>query len=185
MAWLTITARFIVPGIVLLTILVNLSHQSKWPIHVKLSNQKYSGNCASIGYSTKCCPPGESCEASDGNCKCNASCHSQYLNNCCEDVFCHPSNNNVYHIIIIITLNILQIQERAKMLDVAIVTQGVILIIISMMKMEMKYHAMVFLTVVSSSLLDHAWFSIKNCTSTLQLKPVPRQNLMLVSASGS
>ena len=101
MAWLTITARFKVPGIVLLTILVNLSHQSKWPIHV--SNQNHHGTCASIGYSTKCCPPGESCEASDGNCKCKMDCHT--YKDCCEDVFCHPSNNNVYHIIIIITTN--------------------------------------------------------------------------------
>ena len=103
MAWLMITARFKVSGIVLLTILVNLSHQLEQPIHV--SNQNHHGTCASIGYSTKCCPPGESCEASDGNCKCSASCRSQYFNNCCEDVFCHPSNNNVYHIIIIITTN--------------------------------------------------------------------------------
>ena len=72
MALLMITARFKVLGIVLLTIiLVNLSHQSEQSIHV--SNQKYSGSCASIGYvySAKCCPLGESCEASDGNCKIN------------------------------------------------------------------------------------------------------------------
>ena len=105
MAWLAITAKFKVSGIVLLTIiiLVNLSHQSEQPIHI--SNQKDSGSCASIGYSAKCCPPGESCEASDGNCKCSASCHNKKLNNCCEDVFCRPSNNHVYQIIIIIMIN--------------------------------------------------------------------------------
>ena len=105
MAWFTITARFKVPGIVLLTIiLVNLSHQLEQPMHV--SNQNHHGSCASIGYSAKCCPPGESCEASDGNCKCSTRCHNKLLNNCCKDVFCHPSNNyNVYHIIIIIMIN--------------------------------------------------------------------------------
>ena len=44
MAWLMITARFKVSGIVLLTILVNLSHQLEQPIHV------HPGSCASIGY---------------------------------------------------------------------------------------------------------------------------------------
>ena len=82
-----ITARFKVPGIVLLTILVNLSHQSEQPMHV--SNQNHLGTCKSIGYSAKCCPPGESCEASDGDCECEADCHN--LDDCCEDVFCHPS----------------------------------------------------------------------------------------------
>ena len=155
MAWHNmITARFKI--IILLTILVSLSHQSEQPIHI--SNQNYHGSCASIGYSAKCCPPGESCEASDGNCTCSASCHNKHFNNCCEDVFCHPSNNNIYRIIILSQLmNILQSQEHAKMLDVAIVQlvpQSVI--IISMMKMEIRYYAMVFLAVVSSSLLDHA-----------------------------
>ena len=103
MAWLMITARFKVSGIVLLIILVNLSHQLEQPIYI--SNQNHHGSCASIGYSTKCCPLGESCVASDGNCECSVTCHNKLFNNCCEDVFCRPSNNNVNHIIIIIMIN--------------------------------------------------------------------------------
>ena len=86
MAWLMITAGFKVPGIILLTILVSLSHQS-----VHFANPTYSGSCVEeFGY--KCCPPGKSCVARNGNCSCNMICH--ILDNCCEDVFCHPSNNN-------------------------------------------------------------------------------------------
>ena len=87
MAWLMITARFKVPGIVLLTILVSLS-QSQY------ADPVYSGSCASIDYSEKCCPPGESCKAMDGNCYCNADCHDD--NDCCDDIFCQPSSNNFY-----------------------------------------------------------------------------------------
>ena len=49
----------------------------------------YTGTCASIGYANKCCPPGRDCQASDGNCTCNVSCHSP--EKCCKDVFCHRS----------------------------------------------------------------------------------------------
>lgn len=56
-------------------------------------NPNYSGTCASVGYSTKCCPPGETCQASDGKCKCGTDCHLEHLDDCCGDVFCHPSNN--------------------------------------------------------------------------------------------
>ena len=77
MAWL-ITVKLIT-----LLMFVGLS-QSEY------INPEYSGTCASIGYSTKCCPPGEPCQASDGNCRCSADCHYEYLKDCCEDVFCHP-----------------------------------------------------------------------------------------------
>ena len=93
MAWLMITARFKVPEIVLLTILVSLSHcQSEKPNFI--TNPAYSGSCKSIDYSAKCCPPGETCKASDGDCSCKADCHDEDFNDCCDDVFCHPSNNN-------------------------------------------------------------------------------------------
>ena len=50
-----------------------------------------SGTCASIGYSTSCCPQSSSrntCRASDGNCNCDADCHLSHNNDCCSDVAC-------------------------------------------------------------------------------------------------
>lgn len=47
------------------------------------------GTCASIGYSTVCCPPGAECRASDGNCNCGADCH--VFRDCCADVHCIES----------------------------------------------------------------------------------------------
>ena len=44
------------------------------------------GTCASIGYSNACCPPNEVCQASDGECYCNANCHT--FGDCCQDVHC-------------------------------------------------------------------------------------------------
>ena len=147
MAWLMITARFKVPGIVLLTILGSLSHcQSEQPNFI--TNPAYSGSCKSIDYSAKCCPPGETCKASDGDCSCKADCHDEDFNDCCDDVFCHPSNNNfiILYVLIYLIISILQSQEHAKILDVAITHQnqraigfqlGAILnILSSMMKMD-------------------------------------------------
>ena len=45
-----------------------------------------TGTCASIGYSTACCPPGAQCEAMDGNCHCGADCHTN--GDCCPDAQC-------------------------------------------------------------------------------------------------
>ena len=45
-----------------------------------------TGTCASIGYSTACCPRGGNCQASDGNCQCSADCHE--FGDCCSDVHC-------------------------------------------------------------------------------------------------
>ena len=45
-----------------------------------------SGTCASIGYSTACCPPGTNCQAAGGNCQCSADCH--IFGDCCQDVNC-------------------------------------------------------------------------------------------------
>ena len=49
-------------------------------------NAMLSGTCASIGYSTACCPPDMNCQAADGNCQCGADCHT--LVDCCQDVHC-------------------------------------------------------------------------------------------------
>ena len=45
-----------------------------------------AGTCASIGYSTACCPPGANCQAADGNCFCGVDCH--IYDDCCTDVNC-------------------------------------------------------------------------------------------------
>ena len=45
-----------------------------------------TGTCASIGYADRCCPPGGNCQASPGNCRCDASCH--FDETCCQDIFC-------------------------------------------------------------------------------------------------
>ena len=51
-----------------------------------------SGTCASIGYSTSCCPPwrGDDCIATDGDCFCGADCHN--FGDCCKDVNCTARN---------------------------------------------------------------------------------------------
>lgn len=50
-----------------------------------------TGTCASIGYSTACCPPGPvaQCRATDGNCYCGADCHVN--GDCCPDAQCPES----------------------------------------------------------------------------------------------
>ena len=48
-----------------------------------------TGTCASIGYSTVCCPPGAQCEATDGDCHCSADCHLK--GDCCLDAQCSQS----------------------------------------------------------------------------------------------
>ena len=52
--------------------------------------------CASIGYSTKCCPPGlQHCTVANGDdnhCSCAGGCHDVYKD-CCEDAFCRPSRS--------------------------------------------------------------------------------------------
>ena len=53
-----------------------------------------SGTCASIGYSTSCCPQSsnrDTCRASDGNCYCGHYCHLSHNNDCCLDVACPRS----------------------------------------------------------------------------------------------
>ena len=78
MAWL-ITANIVV--VFLVSVLPELQ--------AAYGTTTYTGTCASIGYSTKCCPPGESCTATNGNCSCDASCHTNQ--ECCKDVFCPES----------------------------------------------------------------------------------------------
>ena len=48
-----------------------------------------TGTCASIGYSTTCCPWGGNCQASDGNRGCGSDCH--VFSECCSDVACPRS----------------------------------------------------------------------------------------------
>ena len=91
MAWL-------ITGNVIILLLVSSSQSVQEPVH---NNPEYSGTCASIGYSTKCCPSEENCQASDGNCRCSTDCHYEYLDDCCEDVFCHPGSFNFVCSIII------------------------------------------------------------------------------------
>ena len=50
------------------------------------------GTCASIGYSTSCCPPGGNCQASDGECHCDSNCH--LYDDCCPDVHCTAGTIN-------------------------------------------------------------------------------------------
>ena len=45
-----------------------------------------AGTCASIGYSTACCPRGQNCQAANGDCFCGADCH--VYGDCCTDVYC-------------------------------------------------------------------------------------------------
>lgn len=81
MAWL-ITAKIIVVFLVLALLVPELQ--------AAYHTATYTGTCASIGYSTKCCPPGLDCTAKDGNCTCDTSCHN-HKNLCCKDVFCRQS----------------------------------------------------------------------------------------------
>ena len=57
------------------------------------------GSCASIGYSTKCCPSSEehNCQATNGDCFCNPLCH--FYGDCCEDVHCPARNAFTMHTI--------------------------------------------------------------------------------------
>ena len=50
-----------------------------------------AGTCASIGYSTSCCPQGGSCVVGSGvnSCGCGSDCH--VFNDCCSDVACPRS----------------------------------------------------------------------------------------------
>ena len=48
-----------------------------------------SGTCASIGYTTRCCPPDEDCMAADNDdgtdaCYCSSDCH--VFGDCCSDI---------------------------------------------------------------------------------------------------
>ena len=45
-----------------------------------------AGTCASIGYTTGCCPPDVDCKATDGymDCYCNFDCHQ--WGDCCSDI---------------------------------------------------------------------------------------------------
>ena len=61
------------------------------PQSLQVTAQKQvTGTCASIGYNETCCPPyrddWSKCEASDGDCRCDAACH--LFNECCSDVVC-------------------------------------------------------------------------------------------------
>ena len=58
------------------------------------STPMLTGTCASIGYSTSCCPQSSNrdiCQASDGNCNCGHDCHLSHNNDCCSDVACPSS----------------------------------------------------------------------------------------------
>ena len=79
-----------------------------------------TGTCASIGYSTSCCPPseGDACLATDGDCSCSTDCH--IFRDCCEDAHC-PSRNVSQEAVLQISLCIkccvqLQSQEPVEIL---------------------------------------------------------------------
>ena len=55
-----------------------------------------SGTCASIGYADSCCPPqNDSCKSADGECFCNADCHT--YGDCCENVYCPSSKKTKFN----------------------------------------------------------------------------------------
>ena len=58
--------------------------------HTYQGQPQVTGTCASIGYSSTCCPPSEDCQAKDGNCRCSADCH--HYGDCCQDNHCSQSN---------------------------------------------------------------------------------------------
>ena len=104
MAW------FFTANVIIAIFLVGLSQSQ-----VEHNQPTYSGTCASIGYSTKCCPPssgsGDPCKASDGNCRCDGKCHSEYRNDCCEDVFCISSTTNIIKFRIIACMDIIMLNN--------------------------------------------------------------------------
>lgn len=60
-----------------------------------------TGTCASIGYSTSCCPVNApNCQATDGNCRCGSNCHT--FGDCCSDVSCPSSKQycNTHSVIV-------------------------------------------------------------------------------------
>ena len=63
-------------------------------LQASVSQVLVSGTCASIGYSTACCPPDANCQAADGNCRCSADCHM--FSDCCDDVYCPPGNMTMH-----------------------------------------------------------------------------------------
>ena len=96
-----------------------------------------AGTCASIGYSTKCCPPEGNCtvtakSTSGSPCKCNFPCHNIAVNDCCADIFCPKGIPELYYACMhaisydlnfsiefaVIKLIIMQSQEHVKILDV-------------------------------------------------------------------
>lgn len=93
--------------------------------------------CASIGYSTKCCPPEGDCtvtarSTSGSPCKCNFLCHNIAVNDCCKDIFCPKGIPELYYACMhaisydlnfsiesaVMKLIIMQSQKRVKILDV-------------------------------------------------------------------
>ena len=66
-----------------------------------------TGSCASIDYSASCCPPGANCQATDGNCFCNANCH--VYGDCCDDVYC-PESELIVHTFVSLNLIFLHIK---------------------------------------------------------------------------
>ena len=50
-----------------------------------------AGTCASIDYSTACCPPSENCVVGSGSneCGCGSDCHA--FDDCCSDAACPRS----------------------------------------------------------------------------------------------
>ena len=73
---------------------------------VTVATSAAARSCASIGYSTKCCPPEGDCtviakSTSGSPCKCNYPCHNPRLNDCCADIFCPkgiPELNYIMHV---------------------------------------------------------------------------------------
>ena len=61
------------------------------PAYAQQGAPTVSGTCASIGYSTSCCPRGGNCQASGGTCNCDDACYSVMPNDCCSDVACPRS----------------------------------------------------------------------------------------------
>ena len=84
-----VTMNWLVVANIFAAVSLAAAHQ----LQASMSQMTVDGTCASIGYSTECCPPDENCQATDGDCQCGADCYEQ--SDCCDDVYC-PSGNIIY-----------------------------------------------------------------------------------------
>ena len=78
------------------------------PAYVQAQLPPVTGTCASIGYSTSCCPRGTNCQATDGNCRCSDDCHFSHNDDCCTDVGC-PTSKYAITILLLCLLPIIKL----------------------------------------------------------------------------